>query len=284
MADQETILKIVAVSPNDVKPERDALRRIVEQVNRDTARQLGARLELRTWEEDARPGFNAGGPQAVIDPALAISECGLLTGIFWRRFGTLGSDGKTGTEHEFELAVSAWKQNQRPEIMIYFNEKPYYPKTSNEIAQSNQVFQFRERFPQEGLWWCYKGKAQFAQLVSEHLRRWVHERMATPYRRQTLRIEHEDFHQLQAARPFMIVDPPTCDAFIDETVEKPEFCEILKKLGRVMGRTFIEYVAENRLTEAGAYLQRCALNKQQRDRLIEVAQQSFKYLREISHE
>src|SRR5262249_32147327 len=45
-----------------------------------------------------------------------------------------------------------------------------------EHAQYGQVLQFKERFPEEGLWWTYNGKAQFEKLVRNHLTQFLRQR------------------------------------------------------------------------------------------------------------
>lgn len=170
---QGRILRIVVASPNDVQPERDALPSVLEELNSGVAADRGLRLELSRWETDTHPGFQLDGPQGLIDPILKITDCDLLIGIFWKRFGTLTADGKTGTEHEFSLAYEAWKEKGSPQIFVYFNEKPYAPKSKNEAEQWGQVIDFRDRFPKEGLWWPYKGKAVFEKLVRNHLTNYI---------------------------------------------------------------------------------------------------------------
>ncbi|MCI0490000.1 MAG: hypothetical protein L0229_25695 [Blastocatellia bacterium] len=84
-------------------------------------------------------------------------------------FGTPTADGKTGTEHEFNLAYEAWQKKRSPQIFVYFNLKAYNPKSKDEMEQWGQVLEFRNRFPKEGLWWPYKGKPQFEKQVRNHL-------------------------------------------------------------------------------------------------------------------
>lgn len=169
---QLRILRIVAASPNDVQAERDALPSVIDEVNRYIA-DLGLRFELSRWETDTYPGFHREGPQGLIDPILKITDCDLLIGIFWKRFGTQTSDGKTGTEHEFNLAYEAWKEKSSPQILFYFNQKSYAPKSKIEIEQWGQVLDFKSKFPEEGLWWPYKGKVQFEKLVRTHLMNYI---------------------------------------------------------------------------------------------------------------
>lgn len=165
----QRILRLVVASPADVQPERDVLPSVIEEVNRNVAADRGLVLDLSRWETDAHPGFHAEGPQGLIDPILKITECDLLIGIFWKRFGTPTTDGKTGTEHEFNMAHESWKEKGSPQIFVYFNQKPYKPKSKAESEQWGQVLEFQDKFPKEGLWWPYKGKPQFEKLVRNHL-------------------------------------------------------------------------------------------------------------------
>lgn len=119
-------LRIVVASPGDVQPERDVLPLVVDELNRGIAAERGLSLVLSRWETDSYPGFHPEGPQGLIDPTLRIEDCDVLIGIFWRRFGTPTMDTKSGTEHEILVACEAWKEKGRPQIMVYFNDKPFH--------------------------------------------------------------------------------------------------------------------------------------------------------------
>jgi len=140
--EQVRILRVVVASPGDVAAEREAVVRAAEEVNRNTGRGRGRglRLEVYRWETDARPGFNPEGPQGIIDPFQRIEGCDLLIAIFWKRFGTPTVDGRTRTEHEFNIAYQAWKEKRRPEIMMYVRRQP----AGFEDEQSRLVDQFQE--------------------------------------------------------------------------------------------------------------------------------------------
>jgi hypothetical protein len=170
---QSRILRIVVASPSDVQPERDSLPSVIEEVNSGIAADRGLHLVLSRWETDTYPGFHPEGPQGLIDPILKITDCDLLIGIFWKRFGTPTADGKTGTEHEFSSAYEAWKVRGSPQIFVYFNSKPYAAKSQAETEQWGQVLGFKDKFPKEGLWWPYKGKDQFEKLVRNHLTNYI---------------------------------------------------------------------------------------------------------------
>jgi len=167
--DQVRVLRVVIASPGDVKPEREIIPRVVEEVNRNIARPRGLRLEVYRWETDSYPGVHPEGPQGLIDPILKIEDCDILIGIFWRRFGTPVSNAKSGTEHEFRIAYEAWKKNKKPQIMVYFSQKPCTPKSKEETDQWGLVLQFKKEFPREGLWWDYKNKGEFEEFTRNHL-------------------------------------------------------------------------------------------------------------------
>jgi formylglycine-generating enzyme required for sulfatase activity len=63
--------------------------------------------------------------------------------------------------------------------MVYFNQKAAMPKTKAETDQWGQVLEFQQRFPKEGLWWPYRGKAQFEKLVRNHLTQFLRQREHT---------------------------------------------------------------------------------------------------------
>ena len=152
--------------------------KVVDQVNNDTARPAGFHLDLWRWETDSRPGFHPKGPQGLIDKVLQIDQCDLFVGIFWNRIGSPTKFGTTGTEHEFETAYESWKRKQAPEIMFYFNEKPSNLSSDAELTQRGKVLGFRRSFPEEGLYWPYRGEAEFVKYANEHLRKFVHQHAA----------------------------------------------------------------------------------------------------------
>jgi uncharacterized protein DUF4062 len=177
---QVRVLRIVVASPGDVQAERKALPDVIDEINRGVAADRNLRLELSRWETDTYPGFHADGPQGEIDKILRIDDCDLLIGIFWHRFGTPTMDAASGTEHEFKLARQAWQRSGRPQIMVYFNDKAYSPRSREETDQWGRVLEFKSNFPKEGLWWPYRGSKQLASLVRNHLTQYVRNLEARP--------------------------------------------------------------------------------------------------------
>jgi ATP/maltotriose-dependent transcriptional regulator MalT len=177
-SDQRTILRVIVVSPSDVQAERDALPRIIEEINRGVARSCGVYLQPWRWETDAFPGFHPAGPQGLIDEVMDIEDSDVVVGIFWKRFGTPTSDVKSGTEYELRRALESWTKNKRPQVMVYFSQEPYFPESSAELEQWKSVMDFKEDISQKGLCWPYR-QDEFESLVRNHLQSFVISRYGT---------------------------------------------------------------------------------------------------------
>lgn len=122
-------IRVVLVSPGDVPKERAAAKRVFDELNRGIA---DHRLALWRWETDARPGLHRDGPQGLIDELMDLSSADMIIGVFWKRFGTPTHDAESGTEHELRNAWAAWREHGRPDVMVYFNERPYAPERLEE--------------------------------------------------------------------------------------------------------------------------------------------------------
>lgn len=166
-------LKIVAVSPSDVLEEVKAMARVIESTNRGLARSLGIHLRLWRWDTDAYPAFHPDGPQPVIDRLMEIEKSDLVVGVFWTRFGTPTTDSDSGTEHELNKACTSSLQHGRPHVMVYFNEAPAHPTSTEETTQWGKVLEFKDRFSKSGLCWSYDGPRQFEEIFREHLQRFL---------------------------------------------------------------------------------------------------------------
>jgi hypothetical protein len=139
-----TEVRAFVASPGDVVDERAALQEVIEEINRaDSDR----RLKLLRWEDYTYPAM--GRPQGVINEQ--IGEFDLFVGIMWKRFGTATGEADSGTEEEFNRAYQRWKQTGHPSIQFYFCERPFYPRTPEEVDQLGKVLEFRHRMQREGL-------------------------------------------------------------------------------------------------------------------------------------
>jgi tetratricopeptide (TPR) repeat protein len=166
--EQVSVYRVIVVSPSDVSEERDCIQRIADDLNRTTARASGVRLEVWRWETDSHPGFHANGPQGLIDDLMDVTSSHLVIAIFWKRFGTPTKDSKSGTEHEIRRALTAFESNGSPQIMIYFCERPDFPRSPAEADQLRSVLSFRETLA-DGLYFTYRETTQFEHLARNHI-------------------------------------------------------------------------------------------------------------------
>lgn len=163
------VLRVVVASPADVARERDAVTKVFDEINRGIARDKNVLCEVWRWETDAYPAFHPEGPQGAIDSQMRIEDCDLLIGIFWRRFGTPTADAASGTEHEIRLAHAAWKDKRRPQVMLYFSERPYAPRSQDELEQWGKVIAFRKELEKVGLVQFYRNFAKFEALLRQQV-------------------------------------------------------------------------------------------------------------------
>jgi hypothetical protein len=159
-------LTVFVASPGDTQEERDRLDTIVAELNRGIARDRGLVLELVRWETHARPGIGLDA-QDVINRQVPVPD--LVIGVFWKRLGTPTPRAASGTAEEIALAVERWRKAGDVEILVYFNQQPYAP-VSSEIEQITRLLQFRSDLESQGLLvWNYQGTADFETKVREHL-------------------------------------------------------------------------------------------------------------------
>lgn len=184
MGRAEEQIRVVVVSPGDVARERAVAQTVVDELNRGVASNRGCRLSLWRWEVDARPGMHLEGPQGLIDERMQIQDADIVVGLFWTRFGTPTSMADSGTEHELRRAWICWQNHGRPEVMVYFCTRAYYPKTSDELTQWQRVLEFQQTLPEQQLWWRYASVAKFERLLREHLTALLLSRVAVPEPRQ----------------------------------------------------------------------------------------------------
>lgn len=169
--ERRRIIKLIVVSPGDVRKERETLDKVVNNLNKLLSPYLGLQIETFRWETDSYPGFHLDGPQGLIDELMQIEKSDIVVGIFWKRFGTPTKDAASGTEHELKKAYQVWQASggKRPHIMVYFKNEPYMPSNTAEVEQQGKVLTFKNEFPKDGLWWDFKDLDEFDELIRDHL-------------------------------------------------------------------------------------------------------------------
>ena len=159
------VFRVFLASPGDVPAERNALSRVVDEVNVTTAPLVDCRLEAVRWETHSSP--DTGRPQQVINEQ--IGEYDIFIGAMWRRFGTPSGVAGSGTEEEFRIAYKRLEESPQLALMFYFCEAPFYPKTMDELDQMKRVLQFRQELEGKALAWSYEDHGLFEATIRKHL-------------------------------------------------------------------------------------------------------------------
>jgi hypothetical protein len=163
-------LRILVASPGDVERERDHVSAVAEELNRGVAAQAGFYVEAVRWETHVRPDM--GRPEQIILDQIGAFD--IFVGIMWQRFGTPTGIADSGTEEEFEFAMTSWQNTGRPRLLWYFSRAPIDPPASVEAAeQLLKVAQFRKRVSAMGLTGTYSSDADFKEKFREHLQQIV---------------------------------------------------------------------------------------------------------------
>ena len=165
-------LRIVVASPSDVQAERESVEKVVQDLNRHVALRLGLFMELSGWET-VPPGVHAQGPQAVIDSTLCIEDCDLLIGIFWKRFGTPVAGSDSGTEHEIRRAYDGFLRRGSPQLVVYFNQTPYTPRSQEDTQQWERVLRFKDELASKVVYHEYDGSDDFEDHIRKYLTGWL---------------------------------------------------------------------------------------------------------------
>jgi hypothetical protein len=162
------VLRVFVASPDDVRKERERLKLIIDEVNKEIGSESGVQLELVKYETDVTPGM-ASDPQDVIDKQIN-DDYDIFIGILWKKFGTPTKNASSGTEAEFNRAYE--RNTTSPgivDIMIYFKESPI---DRNEIdpKQIELIDGFRKNLGGKGiLWTTFKTMRQFEEGIRRHL-------------------------------------------------------------------------------------------------------------------
>ncbi|HEY6989774.1 MAG TPA: hypothetical protein VH369_15375 [Bryobacteraceae bacterium] len=162
---QSRVLKIFVASPNDVTEERDALARLIRDINdvlAFLAPESRLTLELVRYETHTSPDI--GRPQEVINRQIA-PDYDIFVGVMWRRTGTPTATDASGTIEEFRRAYERRKHGHLPRIMFYFCDQPIAIPDAAELEQLAGVVKFREELSKLGLTGAYPSHADFAEYV-----------------------------------------------------------------------------------------------------------------------
>jgi hypothetical protein len=159
------LLKVFLASPSDVIEEREALARLVRDIN-DVLAFLAPEnrltLELVRYETHSYPDI--GQAQEVINRQIPI-DYDIFIGVMWRRCGTRTANSASGTIEEFRRACEKRSKGHLPRIMFYFCEQLIPIPDAAELEQLAEVVKFRDEISKIGFTWTYPSHADFAEHV-----------------------------------------------------------------------------------------------------------------------
>ena len=168
--DSKRILKIFVASPGDVRKEREALVKVISELNQTLtilAPEKGLTLELIRWETHVAPGLGEDA-QDVVNRQLP--DYDVFIGIMWQRFGTPTNRADSGAHEEFLQAYERWKRAKEFPVLYYFCQKPIpIPRTTEEMKQLEKVVNFHQELASKGLVGEYNDSDAFADIVRPHL-------------------------------------------------------------------------------------------------------------------
>lgn len=158
-------LRVFIASPSDVTDERNALRRLIRDINDvltflDPKRNL--RIDLVGYETDSYPDFGA--PQDVINRQIPV-DYDIFVGVMWKRRGMPTKNAPSGTIEEYRRACEKRTRGGLPRIMFYFCDEPIALPSEEELLQLGEVLKFRREVNELGLTSSYPSHAEFVEHV-----------------------------------------------------------------------------------------------------------------------
>lgn len=143
MAEAIKIIRVFIGSPGGLEPERQAAKRIVDEINQNHGEHWGCQIKLVGWEATL-PGYNRA--QSLINQDL--DKCDYFTGMLWNHWGSKPDDGDTkyssGFEEEFERAKGRVEKGLMKDIALFFKVIPDV-QISDPGTSVKQVLAFREK-------------------------------------------------------------------------------------------------------------------------------------------
>lgn len=170
MAKFVTKYTIFVSSPSELKEERDAVDEVVTELNLTYGNANNCVIELLKWETHSAPGISNSQTQELINSDIG-EEYDIFLGMLWKKFGTPTLDANSGTEHEFNKALTRFQSGSlQPQILFYF--KNSVPTSLNEIdpEQLIKVNRFKNSIPKDKLlYWEFDSAENLQNLLRLHI-------------------------------------------------------------------------------------------------------------------
>ena len=162
-------LTLFASSTSEGAAELSALRTVIDGLNRQLESAHAITLRMVSWPDDVRPGVNTD-PQSEINRQ--ITGYDIYLGILGTRFGTPTPRNMSGTQEEFEAALSRFKSDTTSVRLLFYFKKslvgidPY----QLDVDDLQKVQCFRVNLEARGvLYRDFENTEGFIDLVKTHL-------------------------------------------------------------------------------------------------------------------
>lgn len=148
MSEKLSVVRLFLASPGDLAAERTLVKALVDEVNHLWGGESGVAMQLIRWEHDVRPGI-AEDAQAVVNRQIP-DDYDVLIGLLSGRFGTPTQRYSSGTQEEFERAITRFNETGSPEVMVYFKNALVRP-SDIDVVQMAQVQDFKRSLADRGV-------------------------------------------------------------------------------------------------------------------------------------
>ena len=162
-------LTLFASSTSEAAAEVSALRKVIEGLNKLLERSQAITLRMLAWPDDIRPGVNTDA-QSEIDRQVAGYD--IYLGLLGTRFGTPTSRGESGTQEEFETAISRFSSDPTSVRLLFYFKKSLVGMDPYELDVEGlkKVKDFRDDLKARGVIYCdFDDTEEFVDLVKKHV-------------------------------------------------------------------------------------------------------------------
>ena len=138
---------IFVSSPSDLIEERLALEEVVKELNLTYGNANNCVIELLKWETHSAPGISKSSTQDIINSDIG-DDYDIFLGLLWKRFGTPTQLAGSGTEEEFNRALTRFQEdNLQPQILFYFKNSAPNLLSDIDPEQFLKVDHFKKSIP-----------------------------------------------------------------------------------------------------------------------------------------
>ena len=169
MSRRLTQLTLFASSTSEAAAEVSALRKVIEGLNKLLESTHAITLRMLAWPDDIRPGVNTDA-QSEINRQVAGYD--IYLGLLGTRFGTPTPRGESGTQEEFEAALSRFSSDTTSVRLLFYFKKSLVGINPYELDVEGlqKVQRFRDNIKARGvLSRDFDNTEDFIDLVKTHV-------------------------------------------------------------------------------------------------------------------